>query len=85
MSKSPKINLVNCKTEYYAGDIKNKGQYLNVSIRENGITINATTYSDIGLCLEEAFLYEDRKSIIEFKTFIIQEDFVIVEITKKIN
>lgn len=85
MKKLLKTNLKDYKVEYYVGDINNKGQYLNVSIRESGITINANNYSDIGPYLEEAFTYEDKNSIIGFKSFIIQENFIIVEVTKKTN
>lgn len=55
--------IKNYKVNYFSGDIRNKGHYLQIEIIENGIAINCKNYSEID----------------EIKTFIINEDCVIIE------
>jgi len=68
------------KTEYFTGKIKDKGNYLQTQINENGIVIQSEKYSEIGQNIEEAFsMTFDDVEILEIKTYIITENYVIIE------
>lgn len=79
MSRVAKIGK-DYKINYFSGQIKNKGHYLQVEIIENGIVINCENYSEIGNSIEDSFNMTLDDEIFEIKTFIINEDYVIVEV-----
>lgn len=84
MSKVTKIKK-DTKTEYFTGKIKDKGNYLQTQINENGIVIQSEKYSEIGQNIEEAFsMTFDDAEILQINTFIITEEYIIIEVISRL-
>lgn len=68
------------KTLNLTGEIKVKSDYLLVTL-ENNILVQADKYSEIGQIIEEALLMTlDDEDILNIKTWVINEYFLVIEV-----
>lgn len=73
------------KTDYFTAKITDKISHFHVQVVENGIIAQAEKYSEIGLNIEEAFkMTFDEMEILEIKTSIITETYMIIEVKSRI-
>ena len=74
-----KYNKDKTKSEYLTAKIDTKYGILQITINEEGIVAQAEKHSDIGIKISEALLatYSD---IIDIKTTIITDSYVVIEI-----